>query len=138
MNKVTERVIEKLRKANKCGRYSDATIEKVLEEVLEEQRKESECTCDQKKEEINEEVKEPLTLKEILDRTPINLDTKYKQILLVTQDEDEGVCSICVGNPAGPKDRIELYYEIKSKLSEIMLEGMPKSIIKLVESFYEK
>ena len=132
MNNITERVIQRLRKANKCGRYSDATVEKILEEVLEEEMKEMAC-CSSKEAEHQEE-KKPLTFKEILEQSQLDLDAAYKQVLVITEDED-GYITSCAGNPAGIEDRLQMYVMVKNKLEEIMLQGIPLPLVKLYEKF---
>lgn len=133
MNNITERVIERLRKANKCGRYSDATVEKILEEVLEEELRSEECCCD-KKEESKEE---PNTLEEIINETPLELDGKYKQVLIIAEDK-EGYITTCAGNSANVVDRLSMYFLVKNKLKEIMLEGIPNSLIRMCEKVNER
>ena len=137
MKDITERVIERLRKANKCGRYSDATVERILEEVLEEEIKESGCCC--AKEEYKEEAEEEkvFTLKEIIDQTPLELDNTYKQVLIIAEDE-EGYITSCAGNPASIEDRLAMYLFIKNKLQDIMLEGIPATLVKIYERLHQK
>ena len=133
MNNITERVIERLRKANKCGRYSDATVERILEEVLEEELRSKEC-CSDKKEELKEE---PHTLEEIISDTPLELNGKYKQVLIIAEDED-GYITTCAGNSANIIDRLSMYLLVKNKLKDIMLEDIPTSLIDICEKLNER
>lgn len=139
MDELVERVIKRLNEKNKCGRYSDATVESTIREVITDKELEAigKKVREYAKEKVEEEDKEPLTLEEIIKQTPIKLDSKYSQVLLVAEDE-EGICSICVGNPAGPQDRLAFYLMLKNKLPEIMLEGIPNTIVRLFEELYEK
>ena len=135
MKDTTKRVIAKLREANKCGRYSDATVERILEEVLEEEMKEMAC-CSAKnaKEEEPQEEEKPLTFREMLEDSGIDLDEKYKQVLIIAEDE-KGVGSAYIANLVNIEETLDFYHLIKTKLKDMVLEHVPKYIVDGYERF---
>lgn len=134
MNDITNRVIEKLKKANTCGRYSNATVEKAVEEVLEEKRREGAC-CSKKEEPKKQK---PLTLKEALDvKGAIDVNKHYRQALIIVE-EDDGIATTYFGNELDTEDRLDFYEVIKTNLQDMTLEGIPNFIVKLYETIQEE
>lgn len=132
MKETTKKVIAKLREANKCGRYSDATVERILEEVLEEEIKEMACCS--KEEAYKEEEMEPYTFREMLEGSDLDLDAKYKQVLIIAEDE-EGIGTTYVANVVSVEENLEFYHIVKNKLKDIVLEHVPKYVVDMYEKY---
>lgn len=137
MDELVERVIKRLNEKNKCGRYSDATVESTIREVITDKelselakRFGNAKKVGDKIRENKEEDKTPYTFRDILKESDFNPDEIYDEVLIIAQKGEDVFTNHSV-NDQDVTEVLNFYYFVKENLKGIVVNKIPDRIVEM-------